>query len=136
MKKYVIEFFRRALIFGGLGPIVLGIILYIISKTTDITFSGEEVLLGIISTYLLAFIQAGTSVFQTIENWSVAKSSAIHLFTLYFAYLGCYLVNSWIPFDWSFVLIFTIIFVAMYFVIWFIVYIIIKTTTKQLNSKL
>ena len=136
MKKNVLEFFKRGLMFGGFGPIVLGIILYIISKTLNVNFSGEEVFLGIISIYILAFIHAGVSVFSQIEEWSVPKCTALHLASLYFAYLGCYLINSWIPFDWVVLLIFTLAFVVTYFIIWTIVVIVIKETTKKLNNKL
>lgn len=136
MKKYVVKFFKRGLMFGGFGPIVLGIILYIISLTLNIKFSGEEVLLGIISTYLLAFIHAGVSIFNQIEQWSTPKATAIHLSSLYLAYLGCYLVNSWLKFDWIVVLIFTLSFIVIYFIVWTIVYLIIKDITKKLNDKL
>ena len=136
MKKYLLEFFKRGLIFGGFGPIILGIIYYIISLYEEVNLSGLEVLIAIISIYLLAFIQAGASVFNSIEEWSILKSVAFHLSFIYLAYLGCYLVNSWIPFNWVVILIFTLIFLLTYFVIWFTVYFIIKSTTKKLNSKL
>ena len=67
MKKYVLEFFKRGLIFGGFGPIVLGIIYYIISLYEEVNLSGLEVLIAITSIYLLAFVQAGASVFNSIE---------------------------------------------------------------------
>lgn len=136
MRKYVYEFFKRGLIFGGFGPIVLGIILYIIALNLNITFSGKVVLLGISSTYLLAFIHAGSSVFNQIEEWSISKSIAFHLGTLYLAYLSCYLVNSWIPFDWIVVFVFTLSFLIIYFIIWIIVFIIVKGTARKLNNKL
>ena len=136
MRKYVLEFFKRGLFFGGFGPIVLGIIFYIITINLNITFTGNEVLLGIVSTYLLAFIHAGSSVFNQIEEWNTSKSVAFHLGSLYLAYLSCYLVNSWIPFDWNVVLIFTLSFLVIYFVISIIVYIIVKGTARKLNDKL
>ncbi len=136
MKKYLLEFIKRGLIFGGFGPIVLGVIYYIISLYIEVNLGAFEVLIGIISTYLLAFIQAGASIFNQIEHWGALKSIAVHLSFIYLAYLGCYLLNSWIPFDWNVVLIFTLVFLLTYFVIWFIVYFIVKNTTKKLNSKL
>ena len=136
MKKYLTEFLKRGLMFGGFGPIILGIVYYIISITTDLVLSGHEVFIAIISIYLLAFIQAGATVFNIVESWSIQKSLLCHLGVLYLAYLGCYLVNSWIPFNWIVVLIFTIVFVLIFFIIWFTVYIIVKHTTKELNEKL
>lgn len=136
MKKYAVEFLKRGMLFGGFGPILAAIIYYIISLSTDIKFSGSEILIGIISTYLLAFIQAGASIFNQIENWPIYKSLGIHMLTIYIAYLGCYLVNSWIPFYWDVVLIFTIVFIVTYLLIWTIVYIVVNKITKDLNKKI
>ena len=135
MKKYVISFLQRGLAFGGFGPIVAGFIYLILSYTLDnFVLSGTEVCIAIISTYLLAFIQAGASVFNQIENWPTAKSLAFHLISIYLAYIGCYLVNSWIKFDIMVIIIFTIIFVVTYFIIWFSIYFGIKATSKKFNN--
>ena len=137
MNKNLKEFLHRGLIFGGFGPIVLGIIFFILSKTIDdFSLDGSEVLLGIISTYLLAFVQAGVSVFNQIEHWSVPKSLLCHFGSLYAVYVFFYVVNSWIPFEWGVIGIFTAIFVVTYFIIWFTVYFIVKSTKKKLNSAL
>ena len=136
MKKYLKSFLRRGLIFGGFGPIITGVIFLIISLFSEVILSGCEVFIVVISTYLLAFIHAGASVFNQIEEWPLLKSTAIHLTTLYFAYIICYVVNSWIPFSWVAILIFTLIFVLTYLVIWLIVYIALKHATKQMNNKI
>lgn len=137
MNKYVKEFFHRGLMFSGFGPIILGIVYFILSKTiNNFTLSGGEVLSGIISTYLLAFVQAGATVFNQIENWGISKSLLCHLLTLYVAYSLCYVANTWIPFEPKVLLIFTVIFMAIYFIVWGIVYSIVKTTSKNLNAKL
>lgn len=137
MNKYLKDFFHRGLIFGGFGPVILGIVYCILSKTlNDFSLNGSEVLLGIISTYLLAFVQAGVTVFNQIEHWSVPKSLLCHFGSLYIVYVFCYIVNSWIPFEWGVVGLFTAIFVALYFIIWFTVYFIAKATGKKLNSVL
>lgn len=123
--------------FGGFGPIILGIIFYILSKTLDdFSVSGGQILLGIVSTYILAFVQAGASVFNQIEEWPIAKSLFCHFGLLYAAYVICYILNSWIPFEWAVIAIFTAIFAAVYFVIWFTVYFIVKSTGQKLNSTL
>lgn len=137
MNKYLKSFLHRGLIFGGFGPIVTGIVYLILSYTIDdFTLSGKEMFSAIVSTYLLAFVQAGVSVFNQIEEWPLAKSLFCHFATLYFAYMLCYLVNSWIPFDWRVIAIFTAIFVALYFVIWLSVFFSIKAASKRMNSKL
>lgn len=134
-KKDVIEFFKRGLIFGGFGPIIAGLILFIISMTNS-TFSieGWQIFVAIISGYLIAFIQAATSVFYTIEKWSLIKSTLLQLVCLYVVYIGAYLINNWIPFDYKVILIFTAIFIVAYFIIWLIVYLCIKVTSKRLNQ--
>jgi len=137
MKKYVKEFMHRGLMFGGFGPIVVGIVYAIIWEIeTDFSLSGAEVLLAIVSTYLLAFLQAGATVFNQIEHWSLPKSLLCHFITLYLAYSLCYIANTWIPFEPAVLLIFSGIFVAIYFVIWFTVYFIVKNTSKKFNEKI
>ena len=98
--------------------------------------SGKEVLLGIVSTYILAFIQAGVSVFNQIEHWPLAKSLLCHMGSIYLAYVFCYLINSWIPFEPLVILIFTIIFVVTYLIIWFIVFMCIRAKSKKFNESL
>lgn len=137
MNPYVKQFFHRGLMFGGFGPVVVGIVYAILSRTLPaFSLGGDEVFLAIASSYLLAFIQAGATVFNQIEHWSTPKSLLCHFGALYAAYMLCYLVNVWIPFEPMGVLIFTGIFVALYFVIWLTVYFSVKATGKRLNEKL
>lgn len=137
MNKYLKSFLHRGFIFGGFGPIVAGIVYAILSKTVEgFYLEGTEVLLAILSTYLLAFLQAGATVFNQIEDWSLPKSLLCHFSTLYIAYSVCYISNSWIPFVPEVLLIFSLIFVAVYFIIWIIVYLSVKATSKKINSKL
>ncbi|MBR4858985.1 MAG: DUF3021 domain-containing protein [Clostridia bacterium] len=134
MNKYLKEYLNRGLIFGGFGPIILGIVYCILSKTMDsFSLSGGEVLLAILSTYLIAFVQAGSSVFNQIEHWSLAKSLLCHFSSLYVVYVLSYVVNSWIPFEWGVVAVFTAIFVVLYFAIWLTVYFLARSTGKKLN---
>ena len=137
MNKYGKEFFHRGLIFGGLGPIVVGIVYAILELTLpSFSLGGFEVLLATVSSYLLAFVQAGATVFNQIEHWSVPKSLFWHFISLYVAHVGCYLVNTWIPFRVDVVLIFTAIFVVLFFAIWFTVYLCVKATSKKMNARL
>lgn len=137
MKKYVISFLHRGMLFGGFGPIITSIIFYILSLTLDeLTITAQQVLVTMVSTYFLAFFHAGASIFNQIESWPIAKGMLFHLLTLYASYVSCYLINSWIPFDITVLLIFTLIFVLTYFLIWTIVVLSLKITSKKLNSKL
>lgn len=137
MNKYLKEFFRRGLMFGGFGPIVAGIIYFVVSKASPSFFlNGMEVFCAIISTYILAFLQAGATVFNQVENWSLMKSLFCHFSTIFVAYTSCYLLNSWIPFDYRVILVFIGIFIVVYFAVWSIVYFSIKATSKKLNMKL
>lgn len=137
MNQYVKKFFHRGLMFGGFGPIIAGIVYLIVSVTlSNFTLSGMQVCLAIVSTYLLAFLQAGASVFNQIEEWPLAKSLLCHLVTVYVAYVSCYLLNTWIPFEPMVLVIFTAIFLAAYFVIWGIVYFTVKAAEKKLNKSL
>lgn len=137
MNKYLKSFLHRGLVFGGFGPIVTGIVYLVLSRIIEgFSLSGSEVFLAIISTYLLAFVHAGASVFNQIEHWPVMKSLLCHFSLLYLAYSLCYIMNSWIPFDLRILLIFTAIFAAVYFVIWIAVWISVKSASKKMNSKL
>ena len=137
MNLYLKRFLQRGIAFGGFGPIIVGIIFYILSLTVEGFFlSGGEVLIAIVSTYILAFVQAGASVFNQIEEWPLAKCTFVHFLTLYITYVLCYLFNSWIPFDIRVVFVFTGIFAVVYFVVWLAVFISIKTVSKKLNKKI
>jgi hypothetical protein len=136
MNKNLKEFLHRGLMFGGFGPIVVGIVFACIGFTETIELSGLDVLLAIVCTYIIAFVQAGTTVFHQIEQWPPMKSALLQMVSLYVVYCGSYLINSWIPFNWIVVLCFTAVFIATYFIIWLIVTIIVRHTTNKLNNKL
>ncbi len=137
MNKYLKSFLQRGIAFGGFGPIIAGIVFLCISfSIEDFSLTAPQVFLAILSTYMLAFVQAGASVFNQIESWPIAKSLLCHLGSIYLAYLLCYIVNSWIPFELMALLIFTLIFIVSYFSIWLTVYFITKATSKKINSKL
>ena len=137
MNNYVKVFFYRGLIFGGFGPIITGIVFLILSMTLNgISLSGTELFWAILSTYILAFVHAGASVFNQIEEWSHLKCTTCHFLTLYFAYAVCYLLNTWIPFKKEVLLMFSVIFFFCYFAVWVSVVISIKLISKKMNKKL
>ncbi len=135
MKQNTVKFIHRGALFGGFGPIVTAIIYLILSFSIDnFSVTGTEMFSAIISTYILAFVHAGASVFNQIESWSWGRSTLFHFSTLYIAYSLCYLINSWIPFDITVLLIFTAAFVLTYLIITLTVYIIVKRIGKRLNE--
>ena len=123
--------------FSGFGPIVFGIVIMCISYFGDIPEpSALKIFAGIVTTYILAFVQAGVTVFNQIEHWSVPKSMLYHFGILYVAYSLCYIFNSWIPFKVEVLGVFTVIFVTIFFTIWGIVYLCVRNTSKKINEKL
>ena len=137
MNRYLKQFFLRGLIFGGFGPLIAGVVFWIISlNVSDFSQSGEQILCAVFSTYLLAFVQAGASVFNQIEHWSLPKSLLCHMGSIYVAYVGCYLVNRWIPLDVWVVLIFTAVFIVQYMIIWLIVFFCVRAASRRLNRSL
>lgn len=137
MNKHAKNFLMRGLLFGGFGPIIASIVFLCLDLSiADFALSGREVFLAIVSTYILAFVQAGASVFNQIESWSPLKSVSVHLPVIYAAYALCYVINSWIPFEPIVLLIFTVIFAVVYFAIWLSVYFAVRSFSKKLNSKL
>lgn len=137
MNKYVKSFLIRGMIFAGFGPIVVGIVYAVLQNTlSGFALSGGEVCLAIISTYVLAFLQAGATVFNQIEEWPITKSLMLHFATLYIAYTACYLINTWIPFKFEILLIFTAIFAIIYLVIWITVFLCVKASAKKFNAKI
>ena len=127
MKKIALDFLHRGLIFGGFGPIIVGIVYMSIGLSgVDLALSGAEVLIAIISTYIIAFVQAGASVFNQIEGWSIARSLLFHFSSIYIVYAGAYIVNSWIPFEPIILLVFTVIFSAVFLFVWLTVFFSVK----------
>lgn len=137
MTTYVKKFLHRGMLFGGFGPMVAGIVYAVLQHTVpEFSLTGGQVCLAILSTYLLAFLQAGVSVFNQIESWPLAKSLLCHFSTLYVGYTLCYLVNTWIPFRVEVLLVFTAIFAAVYAVIWLTVYLCVRAGARRFNRQL
>ncbi len=134
MKKYVLEFFRRGLIACGLGPIVLAILYLILQHHADVeTLTVNQVCLGIFSLSALAFIAGGMNVIYQIEQLPLMMAILIHGGVLYISYLGTYLLNNWLEWGATPILVFTGIFILGYLAIWAIIYSIIKKRTERLN---
>lgn len=130
-------FLFRGLLFGGSGPMIAGIIYLILDLTLEeFSLGGTDVFTAILSTYLLAFVHAGASVFYQIESWSLGRSVLYHFTLLYASYALCYVVNDWLPFDPLSLGIFTAVFAAIYAVIWLCISVSIRLTVRRLNRRL
>ena len=137
MKKYVLEFFRRGLIACGLGPIVLAILYLILQHQANLeNLTVNQVCIGIFSLSALAFIAGGMNVIYPIERLPLMVAILIHGGVLYVSYLATYLINDWLEWGVTPILVFTGIFVFGYLVIWAIIYSIIKRNTEKLNMML
>ena len=135
MKKYVLEFVRRGLTACGFGPIVLAIIYLILQHQNVIeTLNVNQVCLGIFSLSVLAFVAGGMNVIYQIEKLPLMVAILIHGGVLYISYLGTYLLNDWLEWGVTPILVFSGIFVFGYLVIWAIIYSIIRRNTAKLNK--
>ena len=137
MKRYILEFFRRGLTAGGIGPIVLAI-LYLILQSQGVVenLTVDEVCIGIFSLSALAFIAGGMNAIYQIEQLPLMVAILIHGGVLYISYLGTYLLNDWLEWGAIPILVFTGVFIVGYLAIWAIIYSIIKKRTDRINEVL
>lgn len=137
MKKNILEFIRRGLVACSLGPIVLAVLYLILQHQGAVeTLTVNEVCTGIFSLSALAFVAGGMNFIYQIEQIPLMVAILIHGSVLYISYLTTYLLNDWLKWDLSSVLVFSGIFVFGYLVIWAIIYSIIKKDTAKINEVL
>ena len=131
------EFCFRGLISMGFGPLVYGIVMFILHMCDIDTLSnGLAIFKGIISTSVMAFLIAGVSIIWTKENVHLGLKIGLHCVFLYTSYLVMYLLNDWIVKDFKVIGVFTIVFVLGYALVWLIIYIVEKQKAKKLNSQI
>ncbi len=135
MKKFMLEFCKRGLMFAAGGPLITAIVWFCLHAAGKVeTFTVNEVVLAIVSTTLMAFVAAGISVINQTENVPKAFATLIQASVLYVDYLGFYLLNGWIPV--SKIWIFTLIFAAIFAVTWLIIYLSVKAKVDKMNKLL
>lgn len=135
MKNFVKEFCKRGLLFAWGGPFIMAIVFYCLQMARVVTMlSVNEVVLGIVSSTIMAFIAAGISVVYHIERLPKPMAALIQMAVLYFDYLAVYLINGWLPI--SQILLFSIIYIAGFLVIWLSIYIGISIKVKKVNNLL
>ena len=129
------EFFKIGLMAGGGGPMILALVYTVLQACGTVeVLTVSEVILAIVTSFLLAFVAGGISVVYRIEKLPLMWASLIHVSVLYADYLIIYLVNGWLPPVW--ILPFTGIFLAGYFAIWSCIYFSIRRNIRRMNQKL
>ena len=135
MSKYLKEFVRRGVASCGLGPLVLAI-LYIILWTQGIleTLTVPQVCTGIFSLTALAFLAGGMNSIYQVEQLPLMVAILIHGCVLYVSYLATYLVNGWLEWGITPILVFSAIFIVGFLSIWAAIYSTIRRNTNKLNQ--
>lgn len=135
MKKFVLDFLRRGSVACGFGPIVLAFLYLILQQSANVvSLTVNEVCVGIFSLSALAFIAGGMNTVYQIERLPLMVAISIHGGVLYISYLITYLVNGWLEWGITPILVFTGIFVLGYLMIWAVIYSIIRKRTAKLND--
>jgi len=135
MKKNILEFVRRGMIACGLGPIVLAVFYLVLQHEAAVeTLRVDQVCLGIFSISALAFIAGGMNVLYQIERLPLMAAILIHGSVLYISYLATYLINDWLEWGVTPILVFSGIFVFGYLAVWAIIYSLTRRKTEKLNE--
>ena len=137
MKRHILEFLRRGSVSCGFGPLALAVIYWILEQQHLIeTLTVSEVCLGIVSLTVLTFIAGGMNFLYQIEQLPLMAAIAIHGGALYLSYLATYLLNGWLEWGVTPILVFTAIFAVGYLAIWAVIYAMIKRNTDRINEML
>lgn len=137
MKKYIIDFIRRGLIAGGFGPLVLAILYLVLKQNALIdTLTVNEVCIGIFSIYGLAFIAGGMNFLYQIERLPLVFAILIHGSILYISYFVTYLLNGWLEWGMTPILVYSVIFVLGYLIIWAFIFYVTRKNIKRINEML
>ena len=137
MRKNILEFIRRGLIACGFGPLILAVLYLILQNQAGLeTLTVNQVCTGIFSISALAFIAGGMNVVYQIEQLPLMWAILIHGCVLYFSYLGTYLVNDWLEWGKTPILVFTGIFGLGYLAVWAVIYSLTRRNTERINMAL
>lgn len=137
MKAFWKDFCMRGLCAAWGGPVVLGIIYWIVGATGAAdTIPMGQAALGILTITALAFLVAGMTAIYQVDRLPLISAILIHGAVLYAIYIGIYLINGWLQSQMVPILIFTGAFVAGYALIWLCIYLFTKKKTDRINQKL
>lgn len=131
------DFFKIGAMAAGGGPLVLALIYWILSAAGQIrVLSVSEVVLGITTSALLAFLAGGISVIYRIETLPLMWATLLHAAILYLDYLLIYLVNGWLKQSLPSVLVFTVLFLVGYLLLWCLISRSIQRSVQRMNARL
>ena len=137
MKKFVSNFLIRGLVACGFGPVVLAVVYLVLHQQGVMqTLAVTEVCMGIFSLFALAFVVGGMNAIYQIERLPVMLAILIHGVVLYSSYLIVYLVNDWLKWGFTPIIVFSAIFLLGYLMIWVIIYSAMKKNTARINKQL
>ena len=129
------EFLRRGFFACGLGPILLAVLYLILQHQGAVqTLTVNQVCLGIFSLSALAFIAGGMNILYQVDQLPLMVAILIHGIVLYISYLVTYLLNRWLEWGTTPILVFTVIFILGYLAIWAVIYSITKKRTESIND--
>jgi branched-subunit amino acid ABC-type transport system permease component len=111
-------------------------IVYLVAQhhASVLTLTVNQVCMGIFSLSALAFIAGGMNVIYQIERLPLMAAISIHSCVLYLSYLVTYLLNDWLAWGVTPILVFSGIFLVGFVGIWAIIYSCIKRNTDQVNE--
>ena len=137
MNQNLKKFLIRGVAFSGLGPIVAGFVYMMLDISGVIVeVNGFDFFKAVVTSYIMAFVHAGSTIFPQIDSWSKPKAMGLMFLCLFTVYTIGYLINGWIPFSWTVIAIYTTCFVVGYLVIWTVAFFSSRTLSKRLNEKL
>ena len=135
MKKFWLEFIKRGALFAWAGPTVVCIVWACLKLAGVIEMLDvNTVILGVMSSMLMAFVVAGISVIHQMEQIPKGMAALIQMSVIYIDYLAIYLINGWMPLNA--VGFFTVGFLACFAIIWGIIYLTVRKSVKKLNSQI
>ena len=135
MKKILREFCLRGMVAAGFGPIVLGTIYFILYKLGLMeSIPIPQLCIGIFSITALAFMAGGVNVIHYVEKIPLMVAILIQGLVLYGCYLVVYLINGWLIWGLTPVLVFTGIFALFYLIIWIVIYSLTRKNTAEVNE--
>ena len=137
MKEIMKAFILKGMVACGFGPLILAIVYLILHQHACIEIlTVNQVCMGIFTLSALAFIAGGMNVIYQVERLPLMTAIFIHGCVLYVSYMVTYLLNGWLEWGITPILVFTGIFIAGYLAIWAIIYTVNKRKTESLNKML
>jgi len=137
MKKTAMEFCRRGFMACGFGPMVLAVLYLILGRQGAVEMlTVDQVCTGIFSLSALAFVVGGMNVIYQMERLPLMAAILLHGCVLYISYLLTYLLNGWLEWGVTPILVFSGIFVFGYLAIWAVIYSVIRRRTARVNEML